>query len=154
MARLEDLGLIGNCQYAALADRRGDVVWCCLPRLDSEPVFASLLDPDGGHFLVGPASGEPGIQRYVRNTNVLETTFQTREGSFRVLDLAPRYFTGHRMSFPTELVRIVEPIEGMPRVVVQCEPRLGWSKRVPERRESSDTTDFLGFDRPLRLTSD
>jgi GH15 family glucan-1,4-alpha-glucosidase len=154
MPKLEDLGLIGNCQFAALTDCRGDVVWCCLPRLDSEPVFASLLDPDGGHFLVGPASGETGVQRYLRNTNVLETTFRTSEGTFRVLDLAPRYFVGHRLSFPTELVRIVEPIDGMPRVTIRCEPRLGWSKRTPDRRESSDTVDFIGFDRPLRLTTD
>jgi GH15 family glucan-1,4-alpha-glucosidase len=154
MPRLEDLGLIGNCQFAALADSRGDVVWCCLPRLDSEPVFASLLDPDGGHFRVGPASEAAGVQRYVLNTNVLATTFRTPEGSFRVLDFAPRYFVGHRLSYPTELVRIVEPIDGMPRVTVRCEPRLGWSKRAPERRESSDTIDFLGYDRPLRLTTD
>ena len=154
MSRLEELGLIGNCQFAALADCRGDVVWCCLPRLDSEPVFASLLDPDGGHFGVNAASGEAGIQRYLPNTNVLETTFHTKEGAFRVLDLAPRYFIGHRLSFPTELVRIIEPLEGMPRLSIRCEPRLGWSKRIPERRESSDTIEFVGYERPLCLTSD
>ena len=45
--QLEDMGLIGNCQCSALVDRHGAVVWSCLPRFDSEPVFASLLDPDG-----------------------------------------------------------------------------------------------------------
>ena len=46
--RLEDLGLIGNCQFSALVDRGGSVVWSCLPRFDSEPVFSSLLDAESG----------------------------------------------------------------------------------------------------------
>ena len=76
--RLEDLGLIGNCQCSALVERTGAVVWCCLPRFDSEPVFSTLLDErDGGSFLVGPANGGAGVQRYLDNTNVLETTFDT-----------------------------------------------------------------------------
>ena len=59
--RLEDLGLIGNCQFSALVERTGAIVWCCLPRFDSEPVFSTLLDAsDGGHFLVAPADGAPG----------------------------------------------------------------------------------------------
>jgi GH15 family glucan-1,4-alpha-glucosidase len=136
-------------------DSGGSVNWCCLPRLDGEPVFGALLDAaDGGVFQVGAASGMAGVQRYLPNTNVLETTFRTPEGTFRVLDLAPRYFVQQRAIYPTELVRIVEPIEGMPRVSVRCEPRLGWSKKIPQRLESSDHIDFLGYARPLRLTSD
>jgi GH15 family glucan-1,4-alpha-glucosidase len=131
------------------------VVWCCLPRLDAEPVFGSLLDAvDGGDFHVGPASGESGVQRYLPNTNVLETVFRTAEGAFRVLDFAPRYSFQQRVVTPTELVRIVEPLEGSPRVGVRCEPRLGWSKKKPDRLESSGYVDFLGYQRPLRLTSD
>ncbi|HEY5090098.1 MAG TPA: glycoside hydrolase family 15 protein [Polyangia bacterium] len=153
--RLEDLGLIGNCQYAALVARSGSVNWCCLPRLDAEPVFGALLDADdGGVFHVGPAGGAPGVQRYLPNTNVLETTFRSPEGAFRVLDLAPRYFVQQRVITPTQLVRIVEPLEGTPRIEVRCDPRLGWSKKRPERLESSDHIDFVGYPRPLRLTSD
>jgi hypothetical protein len=46
--QLEQLALVGNCQFSALIERSGAVVFCCLPRFDSEPVFGSLLDPDGG----------------------------------------------------------------------------------------------------------
>jgi len=155
MSRLEERGLIGNCQFAALVSNTGAVEWCCLPSLDSEPVFAALLDDeDGGSFRISPASGGAGAQRYIPNTNVLETTFKTAEGSFRVLDFAPRYFANRRLIYPSDLVRIVEPLSGMPRVSVTCEPRLGWSKKVPDRLESSDHIDFLGFNRPLRLTTD
>src|SRR3972149_6986568 len=87
--RLEDLGLIGNCQFSALVERTGAVVWCCLPRFDSDPVFSTLLDAGGGaDFAVGPAGGEAGTQRYLENTNVLVTTFETPSGSLRLIDVS------------------------------------------------------------------
>ena len=152
---LEDLGLIGNCQYSALVDRSGRVVWCCLPRFDSEPVFSSLLDAEkGGRFEVGPESGERGEQRYIENTNVLETRFETKAGSFRIVDFAPRFVQFDRIFRPTQLVRIVEPLEGTPRIRVSCEPRLGWSKAVPDRVFGSNHVRYEGFASHLRLTSD
>ena len=131
--RLEDLGVIGNCQYSALVDRQGEVVWCCLPRFDSDPVFSRLLDDQGGGaFRIGPAGGEAGVQRYLNNTNILETRFQTATGSFRVIDFAPRFILFARSFRPTQMVRIVEPLDGTPRIAVTCDPKLGWSKRTPE----------------------
>src|SRR5690349_7113815 len=105
--RLEELGLIGNGQYAALIDRRAAVVWCCLPQFDSEPVFGSLLDPDGGEFIVAPADGSAGIQDYVENTNILETRFEGPDSAFRVLDFAPRFVQHQRSFHPTQVVRII-----------------------------------------------
>ena len=43
-----DLGVIGNGTFGAMIYATGTVVWCCLPRFDSEPVFGRLLDEDGG----------------------------------------------------------------------------------------------------------
>lgn len=153
--RLEDLGLIGNCQFSALIERTGSVVWCCLPRLDSEPIFGRLLDADdGGHFAVGPDDGTPGTQRYVENSNVLETRFSSREGKFRILDFAPRFILHDRVFRPTQLIRIIDPIEGTPRVRVLCDPRLGWSKEKPSQLHGSNHVRFEGFASPLRLTTD
>src|SRR5262249_17329461 len=59
-----------------------------------------------------------------------------------------------RVFRPTELYRIVEPIEGTPRVCVRCEPRLGWSKTVPEEIHGSNHIRFEGFASRLRLTTD
>jgi GH15 family glucan-1,4-alpha-glucosidase len=153
--QLENLALIGNCQYAALVANNGDVVWCCMPRFDAEPLFASLLDEqDGGRFSIGTPDGTPGDQRYLPNSNVVETTHRTAEGVFRVIDFAPRFVQHERMFRPTQLFRIVEPIEGSPRVRVVCEPRLGWSKTKPSVTQGSNHVQFEGFDSPLRLTSD
>src|SRR6476659_1786597 len=132
--KLEELGLVGNCQIAALIRNTGAIVWCCLPRFDSEPVFASLLDhSDGGDFSIEPVDGSVGVQRYIDNTNVLETVFRSKDGAFRLIDFAPRFTQHDRVFRPAELFRVVEPLEGTPRIRVRCDPRLGWSKKKPQR---------------------
>lgn len=153
--RLEDLGLIGNCQFSALVHRGGEIVWCCLPRFDSDPVCSTLLDAHhGGRFRISPADGESGDQRYLPNTNILETTFHTATGSFRVIDFAPRFIQFGRAFRPTQLIRIVEPLEGTPRITVVCEPKLGWSKDRPAVVHGSHHVRFEGFASQLRLTTD
>jgi GH15 family glucan-1,4-alpha-glucosidase len=152
--RLEDLGLIGNCQCSALVERTGSIVWCCLPRFDSEPVFGRLLDEAGGEFSIAPAGGEAGRQRYAANSNILETEFETPGGRFRIRDFAPRFAQNERMFRPTQIVRIVEPLEGTPLIRVRCEPRLGWSKRAPQELVGSNHVQYDGFAAPLRLTTD
>ncbi|MFN7144978.1 MAG: glycoside hydrolase family 15 protein [Myxococcota bacterium] len=153
---IEDLGLVGNCQISALVARDGTIPWCCLPRFDSEPVFGALLDrEEGGSFGVTPAGGGKGTQAYLPNTNVLETTFTTPDGSFRVIDFAPRYFRhGDRAYRPVQLMRIVEPIDGTPRVRAWCDPILGWSKKRPQKRMGSTHIRYGGYSQPLRLTTD
>jgi len=152
---LSELGLIGNCQIAAHVRCDGAIVWCCLPRFDSPPVFGALLDEqDGGRFSIGPAVPSPGVQRYLPNTNVLETRFDTPEGTFRVLDFAPRFIQYERSFRPTKLVRIVEPLSGTPRVRVLCDPILGWSKQRPTRELGSHHVGFHGYPSELRLTTD
>lgn len=153
--RLEELALIGNCQYAALVHAGGGVVWCCMPRFDGEPVFGALLDETrGGAFVVGPADGSQGVLRYVENTNVVETTFRGADGSFRVIDFAPRFIQHERSFRPTQIFRVVEPIEGAPRIRVVCDPVLGWSQSRPRRQVGSHHVSYLGFDADVRLTTD
>lgn len=155
MTTLDRLGLIGNCQYGALVRDDGAVVWCCMPRFDAEPLFGALLDEaTGGRFVIGPADGSSGVQSYWPNTNILETRFDGPDGSFRVVDFAPRFVQYERTFRPTQLLRIVEPISGTPRIRVCCEPVLGWSKKAPRRRMGSHHVSYLGYDVELRLTTD
>jgi GH15 family glucan-1,4-alpha-glucosidase len=152
---LRHLGLIGNCQVSALVRDDGAITWSCMPRFDSPPVFGQLLDePEGGAFVIGAADGSPGVQRYLPNTNVLETRFETKDGAFRVLDFAPRFQLFERTFRPTKLVRIVEPLKGTPRIRVACTPVLGWSKAPAPREEGSHHVSFRGYPAELRLTTD
>ena len=153
--QLADLGLVGNCQSAALIARDGAIAWSCLPRFDSAPIFASLLDAKhGGTFRIGAADGRPGAQRYLPNTNVLETRFEDADGAFRVLDFMPRFHQHGRTFRPTKLVRIVEPLRGTPRINVVCDPILGWSRARPRREQGSHHVAWHGYPAHLRLTTD
>lgn len=151
---LAHLGLIGNCQGSCLVDARGSIVWACLPRFDSEPLFSTLLDPAGGHFSIGAPDGEPGTQTYLENTNVLETRFVSSGGVFRVIDFMPRFLQYDRSYRPTRIVRIVEPLSGTPRVRVGCDPKLGWSKTTPRQDLGSNHVSYHGFGSEVRLTTD
>jgi GH15 family glucan-1,4-alpha-glucosidase len=151
---LEELGLIGNCQLSALVRCDGAIVWSCMPRFDSPPVFAALLDAEaGGRFAIGPADHRLGVQRYLPNTNVLETRFDATDGAFRVIDLAPRFMLHERSFRPTKLVRIVEPLSGTPRIRVCCDPILGWSRARPRREFGSHHIAYHGYETELRLTT-
>ena len=63
MARIEDYGLIGDLQTAALVGRDGSIDWLCFPRFDSGACFAALLgDAEHGRWMLAPA-GEFRAQR-------------------------------------------------------------------------------------------
>jgi GH15 family glucan-1,4-alpha-glucosidase len=152
---LAGIGLIGNCQVAAHVRRDGDIIWSCLPRFDSPPIFGALLDEkDGGRFRIGAPDGREGVQRYLPNTNVLETVITTTEGTFRTIDFAPRFIQYDRTFRPKKLVRIVEPLQGTPRIRVYCDPIRGWSKQRPAREAGSHHLSWHGFSEELRLTTD
>ena len=81
-------GLIGNCETAALVSTSGAIDWFCYPRFDSPSIFAAILDRQrGGSFRVSPLNPVPaGEQAYIRDTNLLTTTFHRAEGTLVVTD--------------------------------------------------------------------
>jgi GH15 family glucan-1,4-alpha-glucosidase len=85
---IEDHGAIGNLHTVALVGRDGAIDWCCLPDLDCPSVFASLLDHRrGGQFRLRPTgTTHLGTQRYVGDTNVLETRFAIDGGDLVITD--------------------------------------------------------------------
>jgi GH15 family glucan-1,4-alpha-glucosidase len=105
---IEDYGLIGDLQTAALVGRDGSIDWLCLPRFDSPACFAALLDDDrAGRWLIAPASGGPSTRRRYRGeTLVLETEWDTPSGTVRLIDFMPP-----RGEAP-DVVRIVEGVSG------------------------------------------
>lgn len=108
---LEDYGAIGDGRTVALVARDGQIDWLPLPRLDSPPAFAAVLDPQrGGCIALRPAEDFSVERRYLPRTNVLQTTFTTASGRLRVTDALSVGLAG---PLPwAELVRRVEVISG------------------------------------------
>src|ERR1044072_1764557 len=90
-ARIEDYRLSGDCYSAALVAREGSIDWLCLPRFDSGACFAALLGkPEHGRWLLAPEGGGRRIRRRYRpETLILETEFETADGSVTVIDCMP-----------------------------------------------------------------
>ena len=118
--RIEDYALIGDCETAALVSRDGSIDWLCWPRFDSPACFAGLLGtPEHGRWLIAPAASELTVTRqYRRNTLILETTFETPEGSVMVVDFMPLR-GGHADADNSDVVRIVCGMSG--RVTMKTE---------------------------------
>ena len=86
---IEDYGVIGNLRTVALVGKNGSIDWLCWPRFDSRSVFARVLDAErGGFFAIRPRGEFRVERRYVDNTNVLETTFETGSGRARLVEAA------------------------------------------------------------------
>src|SRR3954471_13729657 len=124
---IEDHGLIGDLQTAALVGRDGSIDWLCLPRFDSPACFAALLgDDSNGRWLLAPASGgDCTSRRYRGETLALESTWQTPEGTVRVIDLMPP------RGEAADVVRIVEGVSGRVRMQTQLVLRFDYGRIVP-----------------------
>ena len=110
-ARIEDYGLIGDLQTAALVSRHGCIDWLCFPRFDSGACFAALLgNEENGRWSLRPA-GEitRARRRYRDDTLILETELSCDDGIVRLIDFMPP-----RGEAP-DVVRIVEGVEGTVR---------------------------------------
>src|SRR3954454_15376129 len=81
---IADYGLLADCNSSALVDRAGSIDWLCLPRYDSDAIFARLLDPGAGHWSIRPAGAFRSERRYLPGTLVIETTFTTDTGTVRL----------------------------------------------------------------------
>jgi len=154
-----DLWPIGNCQVSALIDREGGFVWACQPRVDGDPMFCSLLEPQGTDrrgtwriVLEGQVSAE---QRYFKNTPILATRLTDRDGGVaEIYDFCPRFERSGRMYRPVAFVRIVRPIAGAPRLRVLLNPATDWGAADAERTNGTNHVRYLLKPQPLRLTTD
>jgi len=152
-----DLAVIGNGRLAALVNPLGRMVWCCFPRFDSDPVFCRLVagNEEKGFSDVLLDGFVNNTSAYVRNTATVETVLtDANGGSIRVTDFAPRFRNFGRMTKPPQLVRIIEPVGGMPRITIRVRPCTNYGKPVVRRTTGSNHITYWGSDAIMRLTTD
>src|SRR5438477_13085681 len=103
--RIEDYAIVGDTRTVGLVGRDGSIDWLCLPQIDSAACFAALLGSDeNGRWRIAP-TGEVrrARRRYLGDTLVLETEFETATGRASVIDFMPLAVYGVH----AEVVRIV-----------------------------------------------
>jgi GH15 family glucan-1,4-alpha-glucosidase len=148
--RIEDYAMIGDCHSAALVGRDGSIDWLCWPRFDSAACFAALLGTsENGRWLITPVSASPKVsRRYLADTLILETEFQTETGTAAVVDFMPA------TDGEADLVRIVFGRSGEVRFRTELVIRFGYGATVPwaDRAEDGSLHAVAGHERVVLRT--
>jgi GH15 family glucan-1,4-alpha-glucosidase len=152
-----DLAVIGNGRTAALVDPSARISWWCLPRYDGDPVFCRLLaGSEEKGFTDVVLDGQVETQsEYLRNTAIVTTVLTDRHGAaVRISDFAPRFERFGRTYRPPQLMRIVEPVSGLPRIALRFRPTHNYGQPVLSRSPGSNHIRYWRDDVPVRLTTD
>lgn len=148
--RIEDYGLIGDCETAALVGRDGSIDWLCWPRFDSDACFAALLgDPSNGRWKIAPTGGDVAVSwRYRPDTLILETLYESPDGAVRVTDFMPP------RGEASDLVRLVAGVRGRIEMKSELILRFGYGKTVPwvTRLDDGGLSAIAGPDRVVLHT--
>ncbi|WP_109809582.1 glycoside hydrolase family 15 protein [Sphingosinithalassobacter portus] len=156
-----DLWPIGNCQVSALIDRAGNFVWGCVPRVDGDPLFSSLVrgeDASGetaqGLWSIDLEDGIAVEQRYLRNTPILISRHTDASGNaIEVIDFCPRFERMGRTYRPVAYARIVRPVAGSPRIRVRLRPTCHHGSSCQQRIGGSNHIRYSMDSMTLRLTT-
>ncbi|HUE85468.1 MAG TPA: glycoside hydrolase family 15 protein [Vicinamibacterales bacterium] len=163
---IRDYAAIGDGRTVALVGRHGSIDWLCWPRFDSPSIFGAILDEQGGCWSLAPTTVSRVARRYVDDTNVLETRFDTDAGTLVVTDLMPVASEDdkRRLLLPDhEILRVGECVAGEVEVEMRFTPRPNYGRppgRVRHagslgvRVETGADLLVLRSDLPLDITAD
>jgi GH15 family glucan-1,4-alpha-glucosidase len=132
--RIEDYGLIGDCETAALVGRDGSIDWLCWPAFDSDACFAALLGTNrNGRWLIAPEEEiKQSSRRYWDNTLILETRFETANGIVALIDFMPPRGNA------SDVVRLVRGVRGRVKLKMQLVIRFGFGVDIPWVKRTED----------------
>ncbi|HEY3673719.1 MAG TPA: glycoside hydrolase family 15 protein [Acidimicrobiia bacterium] len=149
MTAIEQYALVGDTQTAALIADDGSVDWLCVPRFDSGACFAALLgDESHGHWQLAPAAGGRATRRAYRDgTLVLETEWDTPEGTVRIVDCMPV------RDQSIDLVRVVEGVSGRVPMRMDFIVRFDYGSIVPWVHSQEGTLRIIAGPAALCLTT-
>ncbi len=124
---IEDYALIGDCETAALVGRDGSIDWLCLPRFDSGACFAALLgSPEHGRWQIVPAEPIRAVRRrYLPETLILETEYETDNGVVKLIDWMPLRTTS------LDVFRLVVGVRGRVAMRMELVIRFDYGSIVP-----------------------
>lgn len=132
--KIEDYALIGDCETAALVGRDGSIDWLCWPAFDSDACFAAILGTHkNGRWLIAPAEDVTATsRRYLGNTLILETRFETKSGTVALIDFMPP------RGKASDIVRLVRGVSGTVKMRMELVIRFGFGVDIPWVRSCKD----------------
>lgn len=132
--KIENYALIGDCETAALVGRNGSIDWLCWPAFDSDACFAAILGTHkNGRWLVAPSDDIITIsRRYLGDTLILETRFETKNGTVALIDFMPP------RGKASDIVRLVRGVSGMVKMRMELVIRFGFGIDIPWVRRCED----------------
>jgi GH15 family glucan-1,4-alpha-glucosidase len=147
---IENYGIIGDTTTVAVVSKRGSIDWLCLPCFDSDACFASLVGYDEhGRWSIQPTVPIRDIKQYYDgDTLILVTEFHCDGGAFRLIDFMPP------STERTDVVRLIEGIEGSVPIEVVLAPRFGYGLNRPWVEQRKDGVSLVTGPDALRLTTD
>ena len=133
-SRIEDYGLIGDCETAALVGCDGSIDWLCWPAFDSDACFAALLGTSkNGRWLIAPVEDVVSTsRRYWDNTLILETQFETESGTVAMIDFMPP------RGEASDVIRLVRGIKGSVKMRMELVIRFGMGADIPWVKRTED----------------
>jgi GH15 family glucan-1,4-alpha-glucosidase len=125
--KIEDYALIGDCETAALVGRNGSIDWLCWPAFDSDACFAAILGTHkNGRWLIAPSEDVTSTsRRYLGNTLILETRFETESGTVALIDFMPP------RGKASDIVRLVRGVSGKVEMRMELVIRFGFGADIP-----------------------
>ncbi|QDF39900.1 glycoside hydrolase family 15 protein [Bradyrhizobium symbiodeficiens] len=125
--KIEDYALIGDCETAALVGRDGSIDWLCWPAFDSDACFAAILGTHkNGRWLIAPGEDFTKIsRRYLGDTLILETRFETKSGTVALIDFMPP------RGKASDIVRLVRGVNGAVKMRMELVIRFGFGVDIP-----------------------
>ncbi len=152
-----DLAIIGNGRTAALLEPSSRITWWCFPRFDSDPVFCRLLagKEDKGFTDVVLEGLKDVKSEYMRNTPIVVTELTDEHGGVvRITDFAPRFENFDRIYRAPQLIRLIEPVAGLPRITIRFRPTHNYGQPMSHRSVGSNHIRYWDGGTHLRLTTD
>jgi GH15 family glucan-1,4-alpha-glucosidase len=152
-----DLAVIGNGQTAALLEPASRLVWWCYPRFDGDPVFSRPACRRRGEGLLRHRLDDmvDYSSDYERNTPVVSTVLtNSQNASVKITDFAPRFRNYERIFRPPQLMRIIEPVAGLPRIAIRVRPTADYGSPITDRSVGSNHISYRANGLAIRLTTD
>jgi hypothetical protein len=142
---LREYSLIADGERGIMIGPRGDFVWMCVPRWDSDAVFSSLIG-GGGSYAVTPADPFVWGGHYEEGTLIWRSRWVGQSGIIECREA---------LAFPGEpgravILRRVMAVDGDARVSVRLDARAGFGRHAA-RSLARDGDVWTGQSGPVRM---